>query len=290
MSSSTPATRQSLASWLGERLSLLNYFLRHSGSVASGWRMFYLGVLKRSFVHRGLAKHRGERVHEVTFKPGGDACWRLRLRDNQLDAGVLVEFFAQGRLTEFERLQPSPRVIYDLGANIGVASLMMARGCPDAEVVAFEPEPGNFKLCEFNLKNLPRATVFPLAVGRECGSLTFEVSGDDLRGGRLANTAESTGGRHTRRFIVEVWSVAELVAKKKIPSPDLLKVDVEGAEMDVLNGLGGCVRGVRYIHLETHSDELERRCTAWLDANGFKIESREDYGPGLAALWAVRKG
>jgi hypothetical protein len=91
-----------------------------------------------------------------------------------------------------------------------------------------------------------------------------------------------------QRVEVEVWSVADLIDRKGLEPPDVLKVDVEGAEFDVLRGLGAYAKGVKGLHIETHSLELRENCVGWLEANGFKIIQEFRYPADMGALWAEK--
>src|SRR5262249_3892450 len=147
-----------------------------------------------------------------------------------------------------EKLNWKPRVIYDLGANIGIASLSLATSNADARIYGFEPLPANFEICQQNYSNLTNAEVFNCAVGFPSGKMSFEFQDSDLRGGRLAMNASLLSSASHRRVEVEVWSVADLIDRKGLEPPDVLKVDVEGAELEVLRGLGAYAKNVRLLH------------------------------------------
>jgi FkbM family methyltransferase len=201
---------------------------------------------------------------------------------------MLLEFFKNGRLAEMEKLNWKPRVIYDLGANIGIASLSLSTLNADARIFGFEPLPANFEICRQNYSSLTKADVFNCAVGFPSGTMSFEFQDSDLRGGRLAMNASLRSSASHQRVEVEVWSVADLIDRKGLEPPDFLKVDVEGAEFDVLRGLGAYAKGVKGLHIETHSLELRENCVSWLEANGFKIIQEFRYPANMGALWAEK--
>ena len=118
--------------------------------------------------------------------------------------------------------------------------------------------------------------------------MSFEFQDSDLRGGRLAMNASLRSSASHQRVEVEVWSVADLIDRKGLEPPDVLKVDVEGAEFDVLRGLGAYAKGVKGLHIETHSLELRENCVSWLEANGFKIIQEFRYPADMGALWAEK--
>ncbi|MGH7975915.1 MAG: FkbM family methyltransferase [Limisphaerales bacterium] len=262
----------------------LGFALKHGGSLSAGMNLFYLAKLKTGLVYRNLARFNTEKVCCLPFRVTAGKTWNVHVRDNGQDAPMLVEFFDNDRLAEMERLKWKPKVIYDLGANIGIASLSLAALCPDARIYGFEPVPANFEICSLNYSNLANAEVFNCAVGSASGTMSFEIT-NDPRGGHLA-TNTSTG--IDKKMEVGVWTIADLVEIKGLPPPDFLKVDVEGAELDVLNGLATYANGIKYMHIETHSTELRNECVRWLDLNGFKIEEEFHFAGNLGALWVSR--
>ena len=88
----------------------------------------------------------------------------------------------------------------------------------------------------------------------------------------------------TEKIKVQVFSIADLIQVKKMEPPDLLKIDVEGAELEVLRGIHEHTQSVKRMFVETHSPELKRECHNWLQEHGFKIYHSDD----PTALWADR--
>lgn len=274
---------------LGRAGSLLRFAWNCRGSYAAFARLFYLTALKPGLVYRHMARFHPERLFCLPLKLAGRELWQVHVRDNGQDAGMLAEFFQGQHLFEARSLPSEPQVIFDLGANIGIASLFLASVCPGARICGFEPVPGHFELCRRNYLNLQRAQAFNCAVGRSSGSQTFEFSQSDIRGGHLAGDKTRQADAGTSTFAVEVWSLEDLVRKKNLPPPDFLKIDVEGAELEVLEGLGAPGESVKYIHLETHSVELKEQCLRWLLLKNFEIAAKESYTEQLGALWAIRR-
>jgi FkbM family methyltransferase len=272
---------------LFDYLTILGFALKHCGSLSASANLYYLAKLKRGLVYRGLVRHVPEKIIQVPFKVVTGKTWNIHLRDNGHDAPMLVQFFKHGTLLEAGRESWKPQVIYDLGANIGIASLSLATLCPEAQIYGFEPVPANFEICSLNYSNLAGARAFNCAVGSFTGTMNFELSSDS-EAGRLSANADGCRLNSGKKIEVEVWTIAALVETRGLLPPDFLKVDVEGAELDVLNGLGDYAKDVKQIHLETHSIELRDKCTRWLGSNGFTIEKELRYNEIQGALWAKR--
>jgi FkbM family methyltransferase len=273
---------------------LCNYFtglrfaIEHAGSLVAAIRLYYLAKLKPSLVYRGFTAFDPKRIRVIPFRVAPGKTWNVYVRDNGQDAPMVIEFFKNGRLAEIGKLNWKPRVIYDLGANIGIASLSLSTFNPDARIYGFEPVPANFEICQQNYSNLSKGKVFNCAVGFPSSTMSFEFQDSDLRGGHLAMDGSLSASGPHQSVEVEVWSVADLIERKGLEPPDFLKVDVEGAEMDVLLGLGAYAKSVKCFHIETHSLDLRNNCVSWLEGNGFKIIQEFRYPANMGALWAEK--
>lgn len=147
-------------------------------------------------------------------------------------------------------------VIYDIGANIGVISFLLV-GNPTAKnsvVYSFEPEPRNFNQLKKNiaLNNLCNR-VFPhqLALGKEKGTVELFVRGKAGEGRH--SIAASKGSTGAVTVDVEACSV---FAQSSGKAPDIVKIDVEGAEGQVLSGMEVIItrnKKPREIFLEIHN-------------------------------------
>lgn len=281
-------SRKTFADQLSSYFNILGFALEHGSSLSSVASLCYLIKIRPGLVYRGWARFAPERICHLSFRSGMGKIWDIYVRDNGQDAPMLVEFFQSDRLAEMEKLKWKPHVIYDLGANIGIASLSLARLCPEARIYGFEPVPANFKICSLNYLNLPNAQPFNCAVGSSSGTTNFEFASNDLRGGHLTGSTANNPPISGKKIDVAVWTIADLVEIKGLSPPDFLKVDVEGAELDVLNGLGGYADGIKQMHIETHSAKLRDECVRWLGLNGFSIEEEFRYTTELGALWAKK--
>ena len=70
---------------------------------------------------------------------------------------------------------------------------------------------------------------------------------------------------------VEVATIEQLVAQRGLPRPDVLKLDVEGAEAEVLRGMGSLLGGDQAILISTHDRDLYERCRRLLLRRGFRL-------------------
>ena len=167
--------------------------------------------------------------------------------------------------------------VFDLGANVGIVSTLAAKR--GAEVYAFEPNPDCFRrLLKSTLKNHleARTHAFNVALGAEVGKGSLQV----VRGGTTGGTVVTgAGGEQARR--VSVTTLDQIVAAVGISRIDLLKIDVEGAEADVLRGAERALALTERTIIEYHSAELLREVEAVLTDRGFTSEKRVVYFPEI---------
>lgn len=132
-------------------------------------------------------------------------------------------------MDHLKRNIPVGGVVLDVGANFGVMSVIMSRlSDPGGHVFAFEPIPTTFKTLEKNIRRngCSNVTCLGLGVGAKTGTLRFTDS-TDAATNRMDPAAD---------LAVPVTSVDEFCAEKDIDRIDFLKIDVEGAELQVLEG------------------------------------------------------
>jgi FkbM family methyltransferase len=130
-------------------------------------------------------------------------------------------------------------VIWDVGANVGAVSLMLAARCPRARIIAIEPSSAVAPRLRANLAANPRlarhVTLLELALTDASGRVPFYESAEPANSGvgRLA-PAHNT---RTQPNMVAAWSGDDLIASGAAPPPDIIKMDIEGFELPALRGL-----------------------------------------------------
>ena len=153
-------------------------------------------------------------------------------------AGLLTSGMLELPVQEaMRRLLGPGDVLYDVGANIGFFALAGARRVgPAGAVYAFEPVPENAAAIRAGaeLNGLAHLEVVENAAGRAAGRDRLLLV-EDLSWSHL----ESRGWhpRTTDTLEIEVVAIDDLVAAGRIRPPQLVKIDVEGAEVDVLAGM-----------------------------------------------------
>lgn len=136
-------------------------------------------------------------------------------------------------------------VFYDVGANIGFFSLIAARSVgPQGRVYAFEPVPDNAAAIvrSADLNGIATIDVFAKAVGAKSGREELLLA-HHIGGAVLASVGEPPDMKG--RIEVDTVALDDIIALQKLRPPSLVKIDVEGAEMDVLRGMKNTIQNYR---------------------------------------------
>ena len=152
---------------------------------------------------------------------------------------------------------------YDIGANVGFYSLLVSRLVgPSGHVVAFEPSPRNLEFLRhhLNLNHTTNVKVLDVAVSDAEGVTRFSVDSDPKKS-RITDAGEIT---------VRTTTLDRLIGE--LPMPDLIEMDIEGAEYSALRGAERMLRTLRpVIFLSTHGHDIHRACCELLRSLGYKL-------------------
>ena len=151
--------------------------------------------------------------------------------------------------------------VWDVGANVGFytekfSELVGAEG----KIYAFEPSPINFTRLKEVVGSLANTVILPMALGADKATVAIQ-QGDDPIGATSKIVTGSTENPIGGEFEVELVRGDKLVSSGQASSPNVIKVDTEGFELDVLKGLGDILISVvlRTICIEVHFKLLQER-------------------------------
>lgn len=128
--------------------------------------------------------------------------------------------------------------VVDLGANEGDFSDAVLGLAPDAQILAVEPGPAPRERLERRLGSRPNVEIRPAAVAGRTGTATFRITAHDHNASLLPPRPESQeaiggGWEVVREIEVPTITLDELAGERTI---DVLKLDVQGAELEVIGG------------------------------------------------------
>ena len=164
------------------------------------------------------------------------------------------------------------KTIFDIGANIGIYSVLFSRRFPDANIYAFEPVLENFEILQRHTKDIDNIHIYNLAFGSndETVTLCYPPSREEDFETNKGLYSMVRGGIHpvqAKSFRLDSWCEEHDVY------PDLIKIDVEGAEKTVLGNGTTCLSKAKYILIEgsdmnpflsKHGFQMRRLIKDWL--------------------------
>lgn len=145
------------------------------------------------------------------------------------DIEVLKELYLEDEYPDDLGI-PDPEVVVDLGANVGFALLDLRLRYPQARLIGVEPDPIAFNTLRLNTAGDPNIQILPVAAGGTDAIRTFYSSSETVVSG-FART------RHFQRALLVVTKSLDTIMRElDLAGIDLLKIDVEGAEEEILAG------------------------------------------------------
>jgi FkbM family methyltransferase len=177
-------------------------------------------------------------------------------------------------------------VVYDLGANVGYVSLMLAKLVgPEGLVFAFEPLPANQKRLKSNLAINAglRVELIPKAASDVSGKTRFLVHASGGMGKLSGSDGRDT--HYDSEIEVETISIDDFVFKQSKPCANLIKMDIEGGEGLALMGMKRLVREYKPLFIiELHGEEAAKSVWDRLKAAGYVVQKLQRGYPEVNML------
>jgi len=177
-----------------------------------------------------------------------------------LDRFIMAQYMEQGtydrEAVQFLKTQLRDGGLFlDVGANVGMYTIPLAAN-PNVQCIAFEPEPNNFLALQSNVaRNCLHGNVIchQMAVMEAPGEITFEISPDNTGDHRIRHSTDVTDllGEAARETItVRADRLDRLLRGVALESPVVAKIDVQGAELNVLRSAGAVLNSIDVMILE----------------------------------------
>ena len=218
--------------WLNARRARLKHLSRLFG--ARGWLVPF--------------RTRGWLPTEFRVTPD-NAVHPIALRAGTSDVTAYEQVFAS---RQYEvRLAAPPRTIVDCGGHIGLTAVYFACAHPRARVIVVEPDPENFELLRRNVAPYPTVTPVHGAVWSKAAMMSVVDPGIGTWG---YQTVPADQTAHAGRGEVRARTIPELMEEHGLDSIDILKLDIEGAEKQVLETSIEWIDRVGTLMVEVHPD------------------------------------
>ncbi|MDR3350474.1 MAG: FkbM family methyltransferase [Prevotellaceae bacterium] len=155
----------------------------------------------------------------------------------------------------------SPEIIFDCGANIGLATIFYANRFPNAKIIAVEPEPANFELLKKNTAPYPNIRLYQAGLWNKPASLKIEDQGYGAWGFMVSEAPEGSPGA------IKAVSIPELMRQQVFEKIDILKIDIEGSEKELFeSGYDAWLPKVKTLIIELHDRMREGAALSFFKA------------------------
>lgn len=177
------------------------------------------------------------------------------------DYFAVHDVFEAEAYDRFSSIEPDFKIV-DVGAHIGTFTLHCAKRAPHGLVVAVEPCPSTFKLLKLNIRINGLRNVVPVKLALSSSEGSFNLFIDSQSTGNSMIPSLAKRKRMPKSILVKTITFEHLIKNNPALAFDLVKIDVEGAELPVLLGcnksLTQCKRFViASYHSPTEADEIE---------------------------------
>ena len=179
--------------------------------------------------------------HQVALRPFTHAS--IRWRKKQLEPGI--NKLITRIVIELDN-QKDSGWFFDVGANVGLYTWEVRKVCPTRKILAFEPDPENIKLLEKTLRgaNLQNVEICKYALSNQLAEVSFFqdnlTSATGCVAGKDKPWIEQYLNGSANEIRVKTETLDSILRKDRTPS--LIKIDVEGHEVEVLQGARNTIR------------------------------------------------
>jgi FkbM family methyltransferase len=170
--------------------------------------------------------------------------------------------------------------VLDIGANEGFYTLKVKQNNPSCRVLSVEPNPLSFRLLSKNIgsNGLRRISLLNAAITGRNGSIRLEIVPEVTSIGSKdigLQDRQWLDSRRIKRVQARSMTLPSLCRKHDVGVIDILKIDVEGAEMDILRNGRSVLQRTRRVVVEWHTPQLRDEVKRFMRREGFPIVFEE---------------
>ncbi len=240
-------------------------------------------------IRRGLNRAAPHGLSEVRVASGDLAGFTILL-DMQVDKDYWLGTYEPELQAALHDLIPPGAVVYDVGANIGYVSLLLARAAGEAgRVFAFEALPANVDQLRRNVElNGMQSRVQVIAAAVTCapGPLRFLVHASGGMGKAVGSAGRQDA--YQAEITVDGLSLDDFVYRQGNPAPQVVKMDIEGGEVLALPGMRRLLEEAQLLMLmELHGPESSQAAWEALTACGYSLHWMRPGFPRVPSLEAM---
>ena len=205
---------------------LLMGILRNKWLLLNKYYYYYKKFGKGSIYFVNKINKNKDELFEVNLK---QFQYPLYIRGGTSDLECFIEVFMHNSFKIPFNFKP--KYIFDIGANVGFASIYFRRRFPDSIIISLEPDASNFELLKKNTEKYKNIHCLQYGIWNKSTKLEIIENGNNKWNCR---TVETTEGSH--KASVPSITIDELMQMFNIEKIDILKMDIEGAEYNVFSG------------------------------------------------------
>lgn len=214
---------------------------------------------------------------------------KIACRNNTTDRLILNEIILYDVYNLYKKqVIKKEDIIVDIGAHIGVFSVLAAKMARNGKVYSFEPFKETYKILEKNKKinNLKNLLVFKKAISNKKEKSILYFNNSDFSTNSLIKQD------NMKEVLIECMRLEEVFKENSLKKIDFLKMDCEGSEYEILfNCSEDLLKKIKRLGLEYHDlDEKRNHRTLkeFLLKKGFKVKISKS-SPRFGMIYAVNK-
>jgi len=194
-------------------------------------------------------------------------------------------------------MQNAPKVIFDIGANRGDTAIKYSNIFPTAKIYAFEPFEETFNKLKDNVKDYPNINIYNFAIADTIGETVFYSNKNEDTNSILSSSKIGLSSdeqvKTIGQTIINTDTIDTFCLSHKIHKIDILKMDIQGAELMALKGANkilaekniGLIYTETYFRRQYNNQPLFHEISKFLDDNGYYLQDvyAPIYGNGCIA-------